>query len=490
MTEHMPGGRVSELLAEGWRKYPKSTLLSSPTQRGWSTIAAELRAHPAGTIVSHVQQNVEVVIAITGDDNGFVIRSSAGQRLEARPAPRTIWLAPIGVGGEECVVTAAIPQALHLYLPAALFEHLANQHFLAASQAHSIQYVGGFSDNLLCAIGQSLIAEMVSPSAAGRMLVECSALTPAARLACNYGGGTLVDPSADGAIRLDDKRLRRVLDCIQQHLEEEITVAGIADVAHLSPFRDRRAGPPSSLAPSRPSRTDACLDAMLLRAKRRIGPFRPSAGAPRARPPAIARQPWRCRITTWLRNARVLTEDRPENRGFFGEGVKVVVEVMVNPQRQINHFDDLGDDLRAAAEPCEKVANVAVVLFDRDGQVFAGEELVLRDEAVIALPIIGDERLAFDADFVEELLACGVITATKNPGDGSPSNRVIGPPNPQFLSLFFTKCHISSSVTTTTSALVDGSGSLRASSRTQFRTATSLTPRMRAMEQKLTLPMA
>jgi AraC family transcriptional regulator len=81
---------------------------------------------------------------------------------------------------------------------------------------------------------------MVSPSAAGRMLVECSALTLAARLACNYGGGTLVDPSEDGSIRLDDKRLRRVLDYIQQHLEEEITVTGIADVAHLSPFHFAR----------------------------------------------------------------------------------------------------------------------------------------------------------------------------------------------------------------------------------------------------------
>ena len=38
-------------------------------------------------------------------------------------------------------------------------------------------------------------------------------------------------------------------------------------------------------------------------------------------------------------------------------------------------------------------------------QVFADEELVIRDEAVMAVPIIGDERLAFEADFVEELLA-------------------------------------------------------------------------------------
>src|SRR5271167_3087854 len=144
------------------------------------------------------------------------------------------------------------------------------------------------------------------------------------------------------------------------------------------------------------------------------------------------------RTTPCQRNRRVLTEDRPENRGFFSEGVEVVVEVMVNRQGQINHFDDLGDDLRASSEPCEKVTNVAVVLFDRDGQVFACEELLLRDEAMIAVPIIGDERFAFEADFVEELLACGVITATKNPGDGSPSNRVIGSPNPQFCSLFFT----------------------------------------------------
>jgi hypothetical protein len=76
------------------------------------------------------------------------------------------------------------------------------------------------------------------------------------------------------------------------------------------------------------------------------------------------------------------------------------------------------------------MTNIAVVLFDGDGQVFAGEEALLCYEAVIALPIVGDERLAFGADFVEELLACGVIRATKNPGDGSPIDRVIGSPKP------------------------------------------------------------
>ena len=132
---------------------------------------------------------------------------------------------------------------------------------------------------------------------------------------------------------------------------------------------------------------------------------------------------------------RVLTKDKLENCGFRGEGVQIVVEVVVDPQRQIHHFHGLGDHLRAATEPREKMTNVAVVLFDGDRQVFAGEELPLRNEAVITLPIIGDEGLAFDANFIEEMFACGVFTATKNPGDGSPSNRVIGSPKPQFLSL-------------------------------------------------------
>ena len=71
---------------------------------------------------------------------------------------------------------------------------------------------------------------------------------------------------------------------------------------------------------------------------------------------------------------RILTKDRPENRGFFDEGLDVVVEVVVGSQRQINLFDDLGDELGAPMKPCDKVANVAVVLFDGDGQVFAREK--------------------------------------------------------------------------------------------------------------------
>ena len=178
---------------DGWRKYPKSTLLTSSAGRGWSTISAELRSHPVGTITSFVQQNVEIVIAIGGTEDGLVIRNGAGRQQETRSAPGTVWLVPIGIGDEEIIVTAPIPKALHLYLPVRQFELLADQYNLARSPVHSIQYLGGLRDELIRGIGVSVLSEMTEQTSTGRMFVETSSLMLAARLAHDYAGSNFVD---------------------------------------------------------------------------------------------------------------------------------------------------------------------------------------------------------------------------------------------------------------------------------------------------------
>ena len=164
--------------------------------------------------------------------------------------------------------------------------------------------------------------------------------------------------------------------------------------------------------------------------------------------------------------------------------------MMVKPQGQVNHFNGFGNDLGAAAETGQEVADIAVVLLDGNGQILAREELVPGDEPVEPLPIVSDEGLALDPGLVEEPPAGLVITATTHPGEGAASDRVIRPPNPEFLSFFSRKCHISSSVMMTVPAVTEGSGRRCAVSRTQLSTVTSLMPRMRAMPQKLMLPMA
>src|SRR4051794_24855346 len=93
-------------------------------------------------------------------------------------------------------------------------------------------------------------------------------------------------------------------------------------------------------------------------------------------------------------------------------------------------------DLGAAAEAGEVVADVAVVLLDREGQVLAGEQLLRRDQPVEALPVVGHEDVALDADLVEQSPAGRVITPTQLPGQGSPCHRVKGPPEPNLAGSF------------------------------------------------------
>jgi hypothetical protein len=55
---------------------------------------------------------------------------------------------------------------------------------------------------------------------------------------------------------------------------------------------------------------------------------------------------------------------------------------MIDAQGQVDHLHGFGNDFGPAAEAREKMADVTVVLLDREGQVFASEELVFGDETV------------------------------------------------------------------------------------------------------------
>jgi PAS domain S-box-containing protein len=76
----------------------------------------------------------------------------------------------------------------------------------------------------------ALIAEIAAESSTGCMLVEASALTEPAPSR----------PERFRSHRLDEIRLRRVLDYIAENLDQEITVAKLASVACLSPFHFAR----------------------------------------------------------------------------------------------------------------------------------------------------------------------------------------------------------------------------------------------------------
>jgi AraC family transcriptional regulator len=96
-------------------------------------------------------------------------------------------------------------------------------------------------DEVINQIGRSVLSEMMSPTAAGRMLVETSSLLLAARLVHSHLDSGPVRLPIESRHRLDDRRLKRVLDYVEDHLSDDIAVADLAGVACLSIFHFTRA---------------------------------------------------------------------------------------------------------------------------------------------------------------------------------------------------------------------------------------------------------
>jgi len=227
-----------ELLTHGPRKYPHSSLMLSSAGRGWSTISAELRAHGVSEMPAVVPQQLELTIAVRGNTSGLVRRSGAGQRQETRPIDGTIWMSPIEVTDNVICITEPLAEMLHLFLPKQQFGLLAEDYHLPQAPARCIRYLAGIQDELIRQIGLLLLSELKTETAAGRMLVETSSLLLAARLAHSYAD--FGKATAAARHRLDNVRLRRVLDYIATHLEGEIALADLASVACLSQFHFAR----------------------------------------------------------------------------------------------------------------------------------------------------------------------------------------------------------------------------------------------------------
>lgn len=191
---------------------------------------------PTTSVVPH---HVEICLVVAGNKGGLVRRTVAGYRQEATPATGATWLSPAGVA-KGIAITAPIPETMHLYLPTALFDRLKDDFNLPAAPARSIRHAVGVRDAVIDEIGRSILSELGNETAAGRMYVETASLTLAARLLlkhCDSGACKATESPSHG---LDDIRLRRVLDYIVAHIDDDIGLEGLARIAGYSPFHFSR----------------------------------------------------------------------------------------------------------------------------------------------------------------------------------------------------------------------------------------------------------
>lgn len=224
----------------GARKYPcTSQLLASSAGLGWSSIAAEIRSHGIGEASGIVPQSVEICLVVAGNGAGLVRRNVAGHYQEATPRTGAIWLSPAGVS-KDIAITSPIPETAHLYLPATLLDRLKNDFKLPVAPAYSIRNEAGIDDDVIDCLGRSILSELAEETAASRMYVEHASLALAARLLrryCDSGACTLLETSAH---RLDELRLRRVLDYIDANNKNDISLEDLAGIAGYSVFHFAR----------------------------------------------------------------------------------------------------------------------------------------------------------------------------------------------------------------------------------------------------------
>lgn len=229
-----------DLLQHGAHKFPRARLLASSGSLGWAGVAAELRSHPSGDIESIRPTQVEVTLAVAGDRDAVVSRKGAGVRQQTPVFAGQIWITPVGLVEDDIRITRPLSRILHIYLPTEPCPELSEAFGGRTFGGESLRYLAGIRDDLIEQIGLTLLAEMTNESAGGRLLAESLAHSLTVRLLQAYTGGNPAPPQARTRWRPDDTRVRRAVEYMREHQEEDIGLADIAAAVHLSTFHFAR----------------------------------------------------------------------------------------------------------------------------------------------------------------------------------------------------------------------------------------------------------
>jgi AraC family transcriptional regulator len=228
------------LQEHGASKYGADSPLACSAVAGWRGIAVEHRRHPRGELPSFRPEHMEIGIATGCHPDCVVSRTGDRLRQHTRVEPGTIWFCPVGVL-EEDICISDWHDVLHVYLPPERFAELSESRCGAAASPQSVHYRGGIYDERIRRIGDALLGQLHAPGAGGAVLIDTLALELTACLVDRHSSDARSSRTCDAGHRLDVRRVRRVLDFMAAHIEDEVGLSNLAEAACLSPFHFSRA---------------------------------------------------------------------------------------------------------------------------------------------------------------------------------------------------------------------------------------------------------
>ncbi|WP_234886444.1 helix-turn-helix transcriptional regulator [Agrobacterium vitis] len=233
-SQHQQNGTWSKaMLGHSVDKYITGTMIETSNASGWRNILAERWRHEAGELPSLVPHDTEIAILLHG--RSIVDRRGGGMRQHTVARRGTIWLCPAGIEEEFISVTERMDDCLHLFLPGQPFSSTILQEFDLDPAAIELRYESIDQDPFIEFAAGQILQEMSTESAAGRLLVETLAVALSAHLVRSYSTATpRQQGKRSGDSALDTRRMRRVTDYIEFHLDNEFSVADLASVACMS----------------------------------------------------------------------------------------------------------------------------------------------------------------------------------------------------------------------------------------------------------------
>lgn len=230
---------MNAIFGHGRRKYKFATILQTSESLDWQSVFVEHVQHAPGVAPPTRIPLMEIIVA-TQRAETLISRTSHGVSESSRMELGAMWLCPVGSVEDEVVVHGQ-SELLHLYLPTSGFDRLSEIHGSTPIGPAAIGQLNGVHDDLIREITGQIMSEATNPTAAGRVLVDTLALSLTARLVQSYASPLGQMPRlAQSRHGLGDERLRRVLDYMHEHIEENMGIEDLASVACLSPFHFAR----------------------------------------------------------------------------------------------------------------------------------------------------------------------------------------------------------------------------------------------------------
>ncbi|WP_083741988.1 helix-turn-helix domain-containing protein [Bradyrhizobium mercantei] len=225
-----------------WQSHGPTDLLLSSSDRGWSGLSVEVRAHGKSVIPWRgTQSDTEICVDVSGNGS-LVTRRATGISDQAVTGRNTIWLTPAGWHEGSVDIGGDLPEIAHIYLPPSQFSRAKLGIEVDASALGTLRYDRAFEDPLLGEMARAIASELRTETSVGRLLVESLASSMAARLIQNYMTSSTARSAAPLARQgLDRRRLFRVLDYIDANLEGDLSLDRMASIAYLSRYHFARA---------------------------------------------------------------------------------------------------------------------------------------------------------------------------------------------------------------------------------------------------------